>query len=337
MEKPDDQSECRVCFCAGGDLIAPCACRGDRLWVHRSRCLDEWRKSSEDNYLVCEVCLYPFQLEATPLYTEAAERRMTLRWYAVVAADTVFALAILVLLAAFIGAVVYQTDPDQSTSTLVFGQGALTATAAYFLIGCFWLCVMIGIVGMVCICCGADVKRPRRTYSYSNVFGPDPCCPTVYVCPRCDGCKGDCNGSGGDGEYVKLLVLVVVLLALIGFFLGLYLFFLFVSERIEAHARAIWRSDAVRTQRVKHLDVRPASLCSAPSTQSMGGHKDRDLEMATKPKPPKLHVTVLPCATEETGTLLGESCKSPNPSVELQLHPTPSAPTHPLSDEWEDM
>ena len=294
----DDQAECRVCFCTGGDLIAPCACRGDRMWVHRSTCLDEWRKSSEDNYLVCEVCLYTYQFEATPLYTEKAERRMTLKWYAVIVADTLFALAMIMLLAAFVGSIVYDTDPGQSTSTLVFGEGVLKPVVAYFLIGGFWLCVGIGVIGLLFICCGlSDVKRPRHRYAYGNVYGPDPCCPTVYVCPRCeDDCKGDCC-KGGNNNDCGVFFVFIAILAVIGLLLGMYVFYRYVSERVESHARAIWRSDAVRTQRVKHLDVRPAPLRTTPSMRD-------DLEMGTSHAPKHSRMVQSTFPHEEAGTLL---------------------------------
>lgn len=59
------QPLCRICFdIEGGDLIAPCDCRGTQKYVHRS-CLDHWRSTKEGfAFAHCTECRALFVLRA---------------------------------------------------------------------------------------------------------------------------------------------------------------------------------------------------------------------------------------------------------------------------------
>ena len=61
---------CRICLGpgAGGDLVAPCACRGTQLLVHR-RCLNDWRRLSAAprSYTHCPQCLAAYRIRSREL------------------------------------------------------------------------------------------------------------------------------------------------------------------------------------------------------------------------------------------------------------------------------
>jgi ubiquitin-conjugating enzyme E2 J2 len=69
-EEKVQESVCRFCFTAGGELLSPCMCKGTNEWVHLE-CLRTWQKSvvldqpTHPKYhtkidQVCNVCLEPF-------------------------------------------------------------------------------------------------------------------------------------------------------------------------------------------------------------------------------------------------------------------------------------
>ncbi|XP_031500632.1 uncharacterized protein LOC116264505 [Nymphaea colorata] len=63
-----DERQCRICFeSGGGELIAPCDCKGTQKYVHRS-CLDHWRSIKEGfAFAHCTECRADFHLRANML------------------------------------------------------------------------------------------------------------------------------------------------------------------------------------------------------------------------------------------------------------------------------
>jgi hypothetical protein len=64
-----EEKSCRYCLEEGGNLIAPCDCKGTQRWIHRE-CLDKWRTTvsiypfaDENHFYKCEICHKEFQFE----------------------------------------------------------------------------------------------------------------------------------------------------------------------------------------------------------------------------------------------------------------------------------
>ena len=59
---------CRICFGGGGDLLAPCGCRGSQLLVHRG-CLNDWRRLSGNprSYSHCPQCRRAYRVRTREL------------------------------------------------------------------------------------------------------------------------------------------------------------------------------------------------------------------------------------------------------------------------------
>lgn len=51
---------CRICFEEGGELIAPCLCKGSSKWIHRD-CLNHWRVSGSNPRALTNCCECGFQ------------------------------------------------------------------------------------------------------------------------------------------------------------------------------------------------------------------------------------------------------------------------------------
>lgn len=74
------EAECRLCFESGGDLIAPCNCRGTSKWVHRE-CLNRWRSMNHNPraFTHCSECQFEFHLEQVTRTQPEMQRRFQLR------------------------------------------------------------------------------------------------------------------------------------------------------------------------------------------------------------------------------------------------------------------
>ena len=80
MDQTTDDRECRLCFEGGGDLIAPCNCRGTSQWVHRS-CLNRWRSMNHNPiaFTHCTECQFEYKLERVARTQSEMQRRFQLR------------------------------------------------------------------------------------------------------------------------------------------------------------------------------------------------------------------------------------------------------------------
>ena len=73
LTQPNERKCCRICLDDEGDdgndnindpMIAPCMCKGNSKWVHRS-CLDSWRMNEPDRaFAQCTECRYTYRLIA---------------------------------------------------------------------------------------------------------------------------------------------------------------------------------------------------------------------------------------------------------------------------------
>lgn len=64
-----DQGMCRICYDLGGELVAPCLCKGTARWVHRD-CLNSWRATATNAQALtnCRECGFQYLLEDQNVY-----------------------------------------------------------------------------------------------------------------------------------------------------------------------------------------------------------------------------------------------------------------------------
>lgn len=67
---------CRICFEAGGELIAPCLCKGSSKWIHRD-CLNHWRVSGTNPRALtnCCECGFQYHIRLERVYSGDGEAR----------------------------------------------------------------------------------------------------------------------------------------------------------------------------------------------------------------------------------------------------------------------
>ncbi|PIA43783.1 hypothetical protein AQUCO_01800082v1 [Aquilegia coerulea] len=100
------QPLCRICLdIEGGDLIAPCDCRGTQKYVHRS-CLDHWRSTKEGfAFAHCTECRAVFILRAN---VPPDRWRLRLKFQLLVVRDHAFIFVSVQLIVAILGMLVYK-------------------------------------------------------------------------------------------------------------------------------------------------------------------------------------------------------------------------------------
>merc|ERR1719401_2760202 len=72
----DSSGACRLCFEEGGELIAPCLCKGTSKWIHRS-CLNTWRVSGSNPRALtnCCECGFQYRLQLRRVISSTGEER----------------------------------------------------------------------------------------------------------------------------------------------------------------------------------------------------------------------------------------------------------------------
>ena len=157
MDQTTDDRECRLCFEGGGDLIAPCNCRGTSQWVHRS-CLNRWRSMNHNPiaFTHCTECQFEYKLERVARTQSEMQRRFQLR----VARDSTVVFIVIqsvIFLAAFL---VRLCDPQERMVKIVglrqlpgqdMSHGLLNALehhkTTYYICGLLLCLFLVGVVG----------------------------------------------------------------------------------------------------------------------------------------------------------------------------------------------
>ncbi|XP_073116787.1 uncharacterized protein [Elaeis guineensis] len=101
-----DLPQCRICLdTGGGDLIAPCHCKGTQKYVHRS-CLDNWRSTKEGfAFAHCTECRAVFILRAN---VPPDRWWLRLKFQLLVVRDHALIFVIVQLVVAFLSMLVYR-------------------------------------------------------------------------------------------------------------------------------------------------------------------------------------------------------------------------------------
>jgi uncharacterized membrane protein YgcG len=217
-----DGRECRLCFEGGGDLIAPCSCRGTSKWVHRE-CLNRWRSMNHNPaaFTQCTECHFEYRLEQVARTQPEMQRRIQMR----VARDTslvfvamqsvIFLAALAVRLCdpseALVKAVGLRQLPGQDVSHGLWNAIEYHKTT-YYICGLLLLLAVVGTVAATVFihdwCIGSGNARGRRCGLLDYYFRPNPYRGQSGPLPRdhrhhrliSSGGGGSGGGSGGSGS-----------------------------------------------------------------------------------------------------------------------------------------
>lgn len=225
-----EQPQCRICLeTTGGDLIAPCRCRGSAKYVHRG-CLDTWRSTKEGfAFSHCTTCRSPFQLR---VHVPPDKHWRTLRFRFFVTRDVLFVTVIVQLIIILLGYGVFEIDSLQDQKLRKFGRFEHVTSFYYFcgvllfliltgLLGCFWTCYDRRIRNNfsepcreACLCC----CHPWICGDCYLCLWLDcsPCCETGSVAVTVTDCFSLVGSGTGEAGATLLVVGFVAVLVLLG-------------------------------------------------------------------------------------------------------------------------
>lgn len=191
-----EQGVCRLCFESGGDLIAPCSCKGSSKWIHRD-CLDTWRASGQNPRAMTHCCECGFQYLLTVRRVAnspvEAERRSLIRQFA---SQTILAFIAVQLIIIGLGMIVRVLDPhenlvtffslpqDQDVGPPGFEETLRHHKCTYYLAG---LVVFLFFLGVLVV--AGSLANPQGVRSRENCIVAD--CP-LYM-------AAGYTSSGGSG------------------------------------------------------------------------------------------------------------------------------------------
>lgn len=104
--------QCRICLddSPTASLIAPCACRGTSLWVHRE-CLNEWRATGKGAFSECAECKTPYIL-VPPADSAVAKLKRRTAFVGICGMETLGFLLAVQLGMALVGAITALLDQE---------------------------------------------------------------------------------------------------------------------------------------------------------------------------------------------------------------------------------
>ena len=206
--------ECRVCFESGGDIIAPCQCRGTSQWIHRD-CLNRWRTSRSNPRCLtnCCECGFTYVLELVRIYEEVGTARR--RKFA---QASIIAIGVLIQLLDTKEVLVLVTFFNFPQARGNVGHDLRNALlhhkTTYYVAGLLAFLAILGIACVFIACSHGHQAAPRDNYA----------CADCYVvscdggCPECGGTPAlpDCSGTGE--ACLLIVVLAILFFALVGLF-----------------------------------------------------------------------------------------------------------------------
>mmetsp|Transcript_5409 Transcript_5409/g.10147 ORF Transcript_5409/g.10147 Transcript_5409/m.10147 type:complete len:387 (-) Transcript_5409:48-1208(-) len=250
---------CRLCFEGGGDLIAPCLCKGSSKWIHRA-CLDRWRTAGANprSLTNCCECGFQYHLElvcqTSSPEADAREERSQ-RFMRMLAAQGLGCFVLVQAIVFSLGLIARGLDPhEQLVRFFHFHQeadgyepGDLHKTLeqhklTYYTAGVLLLLVLIGLTTSVALCqrfccrghnndctecceaCCTPTYSGRSYYSgRSTCMCADctnMCVDCGYICQNCACEFGACPDLAGCNTASGEAVLILFALIMVAFILA---------------------------------------------------------------------------------------------------------------------
>jgi len=219
------EGQCRVCLETGGDLIAPCQCRGTSKWIHRE-CLNRWRASRSNPKCLtnCCECGFTYVLDLHRIIQDegAARRR---RFARRIAAQGLASFLMVQAAIIFLGFLVRVFDPDQKLVKFFdfpqtahghdpqnFRDAFLYHKTTYYVAGLIAFLAILGVggvvMGLVLACSNrnrgpssrADIDICTGCDAYDMYFCSDCCHSCSYSCSQCLTPAHASRGIGSNGQ-----------------------------------------------------------------------------------------------------------------------------------------
>ena len=203
------------------------------------------------------------------------------------ARDLISILLVLQILIAALGAVVYAIDHATGSEILKGISGGDAAVGVYYLCGILAFLALLGLFTLVgacccssdacqcdddtddalccatCYCCWWGYPCYPTWYCYPVYYGHGAACcgaPGFGQCGAGTGCHG-CSTGGDHRQALILLLAIVVILALIGLFMLIYILIIVGQRLFQRHVEILSRREACRQQKIVDLsEVNPADI-----------------------------------------------------------------------------
>ena len=251
---------CRICFDNDNpiDFISPCLCKGGSAYVHRE-CLDEWRSLNNSGraFKYCDVCQFEYIIE--PVVDDpSADRKRLLKFRLLVTRD--IALIILFLQAAIIGMTFLLKFADKESHKIRnLYPSSVNSFGVYYLSSLILFFALLGIFGLVASC-----------FKLANNDADNRSSCACYGCfcsvPDCNDSSGN-NNCGGDGA--GILLVVVVLFAILGVFVGIILSGIIIRKIAKRHTNKLWLKQETKKYIVKDLEGRASEFTKRSTEHPM--------------------------------------------------------------------
>ncbi|CAF1576756.1 unnamed protein product [Didymodactylos carnosus] len=260
---------CRICYETDNenDLISPCLCSGSSAYVHR-KCLDNWRSLNTNgkSFSFCNVCQFKYVIEPV-IDDPTADRKRLLLYRFLVTRDITVIMLLVQLIIVGIAFLLQLIDKKEKHIKDLYPD-SMKSFGVYYL-SSFILCLaLLGLFGLIGSCCG----WLRNESSSDNTTCPNCACYGCYFVPvNCP----DCDSGGGHGG--PFLLVVVLIFAIIGVFVGVILTGIILRKIIKRHTNKLWLRQEAKKYIVKDFQGRRDELTSAqihkPIAQSPSGTK----------------------------------------------------------------
>jgi len=144
---------------------------------------------------------------------------------------------------------------------------SMKSFGVYYLSGFILFLALLGLFGLIGACCG----WMRDESSNDNATCPSCACYGCYFVPL--NCH-DCNANGGGGNAGAFLLIIVVIFAIVGVFVGVILTGIILRKIIKRHTNKLWLRQEAKKYIVKDFQGRRDELINAqirrPIAESSG-------------------------------------------------------------------
>ena len=250
----ENLKQCRICLDTDNpnDIISPCFCSGGSAFVHRT-CLNHWRSQNARGigFQHCDICHFKYVIQ-TILDDPKEERTRLTKYYGFIIRDTMGAMLVLQLIILVLAWFLKFIDKNGENIKPYFPV-ATHSFKVYYLSGLILFLGMVGLVALILSLCASinngDSFSNRGSTSSSSSWSSSS-----------SSSSGGGSSSESNGSCACFAVTVVIILAIIGVFVGLYMSALFVRKIMQHHASKLWLRQEAEKYQVKDFHGRRSEL-----------------------------------------------------------------------------
>jgi hypothetical protein len=185
----------------------------------------------------------------------SADRKRLRMFHLLVTRD--ITLIILLLQAIIIGMAFFLQAADKNQNKIKhLYPASMSAFGVYYLSSLLLFVALLGLFGLIASCC--ELASSGGVNDRSNCA----CYSCLCLSPDCNGCDG-----GGDGVGI-LLIVIVLMFAIFGVFVGIILGGMIINQLIKRHTNKLWLRQETKKYIVKDFQGRSNELTNESTRHS---------------------------------------------------------------------